>query len=161
MGNALCSYLKGGQSGSNWSWSRCLVGQLKGFIGSTALVYISCCFIPIFGGGIQGASKGHRGDGVLDLWVKSLSELDYGSIGICIPCFCYQLYKFIQVVIYRPGLLLVTGRLQFVNCHNIKVGQAEIFLEFLPVEELRVSSMFFFPLEDSLGPLSCSPGLHV
>ena len=84
-------------------------------------------------------SEGHCGDGVLDLWVKSLSELDYSSFGICIPRFCYQLYKLIQVVVYGLGFLVVTGRLQFINCRDVGVGQAEVFSEFfsefLPVEE--------------------------
>ena len=103
MENALCSYLNGGWSGSIWSWSGCLVGQLKGFGGSAVLINIFCCFVPIFGGCVRGVSEGHRGDGVLDLWVKCLLELDYSSFGICIPCFYYQLSKLVQVVIYGSG----------------------------------------------------------
>ena len=122
-----------------WSRPRCSVGQFERFVGSVILVNIFCHFIPIFWRGIRRTSIGHCSDGVLDLWVQSFLEFYYSGFGVCIPRFHYQLYEFIQVVINRLGLLLITGRLQFIDGYDIRVSQAEVlsefFTEFFPVEE--------------------------
>ena len=104
MENVLCNCLDGSWSSLNWSRSRCSVSQFKGFIGSMVLVDIFCNLIPAFRRSIGGASKSHGGYSVLDLGVEPLSELDYGRFQVCIPCFCYQLYQLIQIIVYGPGL---------------------------------------------------------
>ena len=84
-------------------------------------------------------SVGHCSDGVLYLQVQSFSEFYYSGFGVCIPRFRYQLYKFVQVVVNRLGLLVITGRLQFIDGRDIGVSWAEVllelFTEFFPVEE--------------------------
>ena len=121
------------------SGPRCSVGQFERLIGSAILVNIFCCFIPIFQRGIGRMSIGHRSDGVLDLWVQTFSEFHHSGFGVCIPHFCYQIYKLVQVVVNRPGLLVITGRLQFIDGCDIRVSRAEVllefFMEFFPVEE--------------------------
>ena len=123
MENAWCSHSDRDCTGTGWSGSRCSVGQLECFVGSAILVDILHCFIPIFWRGIGGASIGHHSDSILDFQVQSFLELYYSGFGICVSCFRYQLQKFIKVVIDRLGLLIVTGRLQFVDGCNVGVSQ--------------------------------------
>ena len=51
-------------------------------------------------------SIGHRSDGVLDLRVQTFLEFYHSGFGVCIPCFRYQIYKLVQVVVNRLGLLV-------------------------------------------------------
>ena len=53
--NTLHSCTGGGQGSSNLSRSGYSVGQLEGFIGSSVLVYIFWCLIPIFWRSVGGA----------------------------------------------------------------------------------------------------------
>ena len=144
-----------------WSRPRCLVGQFECFVGSVILVDIFCHFIPIFRRGIRRTSIGHHSNGVLDLPVQSFSEFHYSGFGVCIPCFCYQFYKLIQVVVNGPGLLVIIGRLQFIDGCDISMSQAEVllefFMEFFPVKEFQISFMLLFSQEYLLGPFSCLP----
>ena len=99
-----------------------MVSQFKCFVSHTVLVDIFHSFVPSFWRGIGRMSIGHCGDGVLDLRIQSFPELYYCGFGIGVSHFHYQLHKFVQVIIDRSGLLVVTSRLQFINSHNVRVS---------------------------------------
>ena len=74
-------------------------------------------------------SIGHCSNGVLDFQVQSFSEFYYGGFGVCVPHFCYQLYKFTSTDLGFDS----TSWTQFVDCCNIGVGWKKVLLELFPV----------------------------
>ena len=65
----------------------------------------------------------------------------------------------------RPCLLVVGSGFQGVNCSCIGVSRTKVLSEFhskfVPVKELGISSIFFFPPENSSHPFGHPSGFHV
>ena len=122
----------------------------KGLICGLVLVHIFCCFIPSIQGRVWRLSIGHHSDGILDLWIQSFSNLDHSSFWIHL-----LLLPGLQIHPSSHPMSGFSGSKWWTPVfygHNVRVGQAEIILEFspefIPIQELWVSSIIFFPLKN-------------